>query len=238
MASLFKPRFIGGYIRRKHFEKVVRQLEFTFVLDAGCGGGEYSFFIAREFKSARVVGYDVNGVQIRKNNVKAKKENLTNVEFFDKDLTSIDDFERFDLIVCADVLEHIEDDERCIRSLYRALKPGGKLYIHVPGLKQFRHFKKSEEIEPEETHVREGYSLRQVKELLTENLFNTIQVGRTFGTYGTLAWELYMLNRKGPYLLYLLNPILLLFSWLDVQSKNERHNNFYVLAEKSSMVSE
>lgn len=238
MASLFKPRFIGSYIRQKHFEKVVRHLEFTFVLDAGCGGGDYSFFIAREFKSARVVGYDVNDAQIRRNNVKTKKENLMNVEFFARDLISIADFERFDLIVCVDVLEHIEDDERCIRSLYQALKPGGKLYIHVPGLKQFRHLKKSEEIEPEEAHVREGYSLRQMKELLTENSFNIIQVGRTFGTYGTLAWEMYMLNRKWPYVLYLLNPLILFFSWLDVRSKNERHNNFYVLAEKSSMASE
>ena len=238
MASLFKPRFIGGYIRRKHFEKVLPQLEFTFVLDAGCGAGEYSFLIAREFKSVRVVGYDVNGAQIRRNNVKAKKENLTNVGFFAKDLTSIDDFEKFDLIVCVDVLEHIKDDDRCIRSLYQALKHGGKLYIHVPGLKQFRHFKKSEEIEPEEAHVREGYSLKQMKDLLTENRFNTIHVGQTFGTYGILAWEIYMLNKKWPYILHLLNPLLLLFSWLDVHSKNERYNNFYVLAEKSLMISE
>lgn len=238
MTLMHKPRFIGGYIRRKHFEKIVNLLEFTFVLDAGCGGGEYSLFIAREFKSVRVVGYDVNGAQMRKNKAIVQKKNLTNVKFFAKDLASMNDFERFDLIICVDVLEHIENDERCIHAFYQALKPGGKLYIHVPGLLQFRHFNKSKEIEPEKTHIREGYSINQMKGLLAENRFKSIQVGKTFGTYGTLAWEIYMLTRKSAIIHHLLSPLFLFLAWMDVQSRNNKHNNFYVLAEKGLKISE
>jgi len=38
----------------------------------------------------------------------------------------------FDLIVCVHVLEHIRDDLRAIRELYRVLKPGGKALLAVP----------------------------------------------------------------------------------------------------------
>jgi SAM-dependent methyltransferase len=40
----------------------------------------------------------------------------------------------FDTAIMVDVLEHIEDDEATLRTLFRLLKPGGKLLIFVPAL--------------------------------------------------------------------------------------------------------
>jgi SAM-dependent methyltransferase len=39
---------------------------------------------------------------------------------------------RFDVIVCNHVLEHIEDDTQAIRELFRVLKPGGYAILQVP----------------------------------------------------------------------------------------------------------
>lgn len=49
------------------------------------------------------------------------------------DITSIvteDDV--FDVIFCYNILEHIEDDAKAIRELYRVLKPSGVCYIQTP----------------------------------------------------------------------------------------------------------
>ena len=40
--------------------------------------------------------------------------------------------EVFDAIICIHVLEHIEDDRRALRELYRVLKPGGWAVVSVP----------------------------------------------------------------------------------------------------------
>ncbi len=49
------------------------------------------------------------------------------------DVTSITyDSNTFDVILCSHVLEHVLDDGKAMRELYRVLKPGGWGIIQVP----------------------------------------------------------------------------------------------------------
>lgn len=49
------------------------------------------------------------------------------------DITAIDQpDERFHLIICSHVLEHVPDDRLAIRELFRVLKPGGTAILQVP----------------------------------------------------------------------------------------------------------
>jgi SAM-dependent methyltransferase len=49
------------------------------------------------------------------------------------DITQIDwEDDSFDLIICNHVLEHIPDDRKAMKELYRVLKPGGKAILQVP----------------------------------------------------------------------------------------------------------
>ena len=49
------------------------------------------------------------------------------------DLTQIElPDRRFDLVLCSHVLEHIPDDEKAMREMYRVTKPGGPAIIQVP----------------------------------------------------------------------------------------------------------
>lgn len=49
----------------------------------------------------------------------------------------------FDLVTCIDILEHIENDEHAIASIYNSLAPGGTLVLHVPAkYRRFPVFKK------------------------------------------------------------------------------------------------
>jgi SAM-dependent methyltransferase len=42
------------------------------------------------------------------------------------------DDDRFDVIICNHVMEHVEDDLQCMRELFRVLKPGGWAIMQVP----------------------------------------------------------------------------------------------------------
>lgn len=44
--------------------------------------------------------------------------------------------EEFDMVICNHVMEHIEDDRKAMRELYRVLKKGGKGIIQVPMSKE------------------------------------------------------------------------------------------------------
>jgi SAM-dependent methyltransferase len=49
------------------------------------------------------------------------------------DITAIDHENNFfDLIICNHVLEHIPDDRKAMKELFRILKPGGKAILQVP----------------------------------------------------------------------------------------------------------
>ena len=52
-----------------------------------------------------------------------KAVDITNITFDDNS---------FDLIMCTHVLEHIPDDKKAMRELYRVLKPGGLAFLNVP----------------------------------------------------------------------------------------------------------
>jgi 2-polyprenyl-3-methyl-5-hydroxy-6-metoxy-1,4-benzoquinol methylase len=46
-----------------------------------------------------------------------------------------------DVCVCLEVLEHIDDDERAVRELWRVLKPGGLLIASVPYTYYWKQYK-------------------------------------------------------------------------------------------------
>src|SRR5262249_47930540 len=56
---------------------------------------------------------------------------------FDLGQPSVDGFQAgsFDTVVCANVLEHIDQDVQALRTLHRLLAPGGRVVLVVPALR-------------------------------------------------------------------------------------------------------
>jgi SAM-dependent methyltransferase len=48
------------------------------------------------------------------------------------DITTMDYQDKFDVILCLNVLEHVYETELALRNLYRAVKKNGVVYIAVP----------------------------------------------------------------------------------------------------------
>ncbi|HXR71599.1 class I SAM-dependent methyltransferase [Actinocrinis sp.] len=108
------------------------------VLDLGCGGGRHAFALLR--KGADVVALDYSLAEIESVNamfaaMRAQGEvpadaRAVAVRGDAYKLPFPDD--SFDVIVAAEVLEHLSDDERAFAELRRVLKPGGRIAVTVP----------------------------------------------------------------------------------------------------------
>lgn len=70
--------------------------------------------------------------------------------------------ERFDLVICIDVLEHVEDDLGALREMLRVTRPGGAMIFTVPAF-QFLWSRRDEQC-----HHFRRYGLSEVKGKATE----------------------------------------------------------------------
>lgn len=108
------------------------------VLDAGCGGGRHSIeFIIR---GARVFSLDMDMECLRKTRFElaamiqqgaAHGQACFQVHSGDALRLPFRD-ETFDRIICAEVMEHVDDDHLACRELTRVLRKGGHIAITVP----------------------------------------------------------------------------------------------------------
>jgi 2-polyprenyl-3-methyl-5-hydroxy-6-metoxy-1,4-benzoquinol methylase len=103
-------------------------------LEIGCGVGNISQFFVRENKSIFLSDIRSNYREI----VKAKF-NLTNKKVLDIDIVHEDFnnkyfelFEKFDSVICLNVIEHVKDDQKAIENMFKLLKKEGNLVVLVP----------------------------------------------------------------------------------------------------------
>ncbi len=100
------------------------------VLNAGCGSGEMTALLARN-SLWQVDAIDVDPEAIQLSQALKEKFSLTNVNVYQ---TSIEGHtgRDYDIVICNDVLEHLENDAEAVIKLTRMLKPGGILCVSVP----------------------------------------------------------------------------------------------------------
>jgi SAM-dependent methyltransferase len=85
--------------------------------------------------------------------------------FFCASLTEIPLTDRtFDLVLCTEVLEHIQEDQRALSELGRVMTPRGWLLISVPTPPAL----------PDPAHVREGYRREELAALLAKQGFEVV----------------------------------------------------------------
>ena len=98
------------------------------VLDIGCGGGLISESLAK--KNAKVTGIDENAFNIKQAKEHAKINSLK-INYINQ---SLDFFfkknkKKFDLILCLEVLEHVNDVEEALDKITKLLNPRATLIL-------------------------------------------------------------------------------------------------------------
>ena len=98
------------------------------ILDVGCGGGILAESMAR--LGGNVTGIDQSDIAIKIAKLHAKENNLS----IDYKLLNIEDFlkkdsNKFDVITCLEMIEHVPDPASIITSCAKKLKKNGRLYV-------------------------------------------------------------------------------------------------------------
>jgi ubiquinone/menaquinone biosynthesis C-methylase UbiE len=96
------------------------------VLDVGCGQGHAINLMAKTFPNSRFYGYDISEEGIKAAREEAKQIGLINVSFEVKDVASINEYEKYDLITAFDVIHDQAQPAKVLREIYNALRRGGE----------------------------------------------------------------------------------------------------------------
>lgn len=230
---------IGGLIRFLHIKNFLKRVSFSNVLDAGCGNGPYSFYLAQKYPDIKIDSCDIEQNNIRLCHNILNTLTLINIRFFRKDIRKLNTHNKYDFILCVDVLEHIPTRDRrvVIKNLFESIKFGGYILLHVPirGNKTIfneKFFRKALK-DLKETHKNDIFDIIDVIRLLTHEGFVVNKIKHTFGRLGQFLWEIDKILYEQSKLLYsIFLPFLKIFCFVEVRLFYHRGNGLLILAMK------
>jgi SAM-dependent methyltransferase len=139
------------------------------ILDAGASDGRLAADVAATHSDCEVVAADVDESAVAA--ARARAERLPNLRVERAVIGEETKLAAFDVVVCADVLEHIADEQAAFEWLALRLRPGGHLLLHVPAEPQEHAVREVGEAMAAEVasgngpHLRLGYSFERLRDL-------------------------------------------------------------------------
>ncbi|MFN8776385.1 MAG: class I SAM-dependent methyltransferase [Flavobacteriales bacterium] len=236
-------------LRAWHIQRELRRWKSTapakaHILDAGSGFGQYSYFMSKFSETYCILGIDVKADQVGECNEFFRSLGKQHVMFKVDDLTTFRTDGCFDLVLCVDVMEHIEEDVTVLRNYHASLKPGGMLLISTPsdqGGSDVHHEGESSFIEE---HVRDGYNMQEIKDKCKLAGFSRVKAHYSYGIPGQLSWKismkypLLMLNASKlffillPFYYLVVMPVALVLNFIDSHTAHRSGTGLVVLAWK------
>lgn len=207
---------------RRILKDVIRPLRFESVLDVGCGEGSFLAELQKEFPAVKLSGIDVSSSAIA-----AARELVPGGVFEVVDILGKPLNEKFDLVVCSEVLEHLSDDVAAIKNLRQMTSkyllvsaPQGRMREFETDFGHVRNYERGELVAKLEAN---GFAVIRVVEWgfpfyspVYRNILELIRARGTAGHFGTIrkivAWLTYLLftlnsARKGDEIVVLARPL-------------------------------
>ncbi len=114
------------------------------VLDAGCGWGALSLYIAERFPRCRVVAVSNSAPQRNFIEGRCRERHLTSVDVRTADIDALDPRQSFDRILSVEMFEHLRNYREILRRFSTWLKPDGKVFIHIFCHRKYAYLYESE----------------------------------------------------------------------------------------------
>ena len=212
------------------------------IYDAGAGYGQYSYWLSGFSSQWRITAVDVKEEQVADCNAFFQKIGRPQVVFSVDDVTTHTRPDTYDLVVCVDVMEHIQEDEQAMRCYSTSLKKGGMLIISTPSDQGGSDVHGEGEGSFIEEHVRDGYNITDIEQKLLRNGFSKVEARYSYGTPGKISWRLsmkwplLMLNASKlffillPFYYIITYPFAFVLNWLDTNTKHATGTGLIVKA--------
>ena len=148
------------------------------IVDLGCGDGRLLFSLQANNllkNSKKIFGIDISPIRIEK-----FKKILPQSDSLISDVCNLDIMEKesFDVIISSQVIEHVSDDDKMLKEIWKLLKPDGIAYISSVIKKRygFYIYRVNGKIRLDPTHVREYSSGDEFSNLIKKNKFKILDI--------------------------------------------------------------
>ena len=148
------------------------------IVEVGCGNG----LLLKNFPREK---FEFMGIDFSKGNIEHAKKKNPDLSFFQADLTKESSWteykNKFDTVLCSEVIEHIQDDNLALHILNSLLKPNGTLVITVPAFPSLLS----------KFDIKEGHVRRYTKKSISKVVINAgfeIEEIRYWNIFGFFGW--------------------------------------------------
>ncbi|HEV7490420.1 MAG TPA: class I SAM-dependent methyltransferase [Rhodanobacteraceae bacterium] len=117
-ANPIARRLMRGFL--DSFDALAAQVPVTSSLEIGCGEGELSIRLAQ--RGFRALGCDISAEIIEEARRRAAAANVA-ATFWTQPIETIDETKAAPLVICCEVLEHLDDPARGVDSLAKLARP-------------------------------------------------------------------------------------------------------------------
>ena len=148
------------------------------IVEVGCGNG----LLLKNFPRDK---FDFIGIDFSKGNLEQAKKENPDLDFYQADLTNESSWSehknKFDTVLCSEVIEHIHDDGLALTILHSLLKPNGTLVVTVPAFPFLLS-----KFDIKEGHIRR-YTKNSISKVVTNAGF-IIEEIRFWNVFGFFGW--------------------------------------------------
>ena len=181
------------------------------ILDIGCGSGSISLFLASKGKN-QVLGIDISDKAIQASTSSAIRLSLKNIKFKKMDFLKDTLKDNYDIILCFEVIEHLEKDKFALKRIFELLKPKGILILSTPSLNAPLHrIGYAKAFDRKVGHLRR-YNSIQLIELFKEIGYEIVTIKKT---EGILRNFLYLNNYAGKLIRFIKFPFSVVIEFID-----------------------
>lgn len=228
------------HVKRELKKWIKRAPRRSHVLDAGAGVGLFSYWLSSNNPDFSVLALDTCKEHVCNGNKFVRELKRTNLHFKSQCISEFKANEAFDLVLCSQVLEYLEQDTQTLANFYSVLRPDGTIIATV----KTKYKTELSESDYKQGIFRCGYDMTHLKKVVKDAGFKKVKAHFIGGKFGKAAEKIGFLIPISmlkfsklsfailPFYFLIALPLSMLFNWLDSHSPHSEGQGIVLVAMK------